>query len=79
MLLTSLQHRRIAKRLWRKAALLPPMKQTQAIKMEWMACLHLGLARAQERNPSIAPAAKNPMNRFACSVHPCRPKLVHSS
>jgi hypothetical protein len=53
MLLTGLQHRKIAKVLDRKAMRLAPhLPRVQEIKR--VACLHMGLARAQERNPALA-------------------------
>ena len=75
MLLTGLQHRKIAKALERKAARLAPHRP-RAQQMKRMACLHIGLARAQESNPAIAPAAKNPLNQIAPKVRPSKPKLV---
>lgn len=58
MLLTSLQHRKIAQLLRQKAANLPGDQKGKANDMRGMAYIHLALARAQEGNPELAPAAK---------------------
>jgi hypothetical protein len=70
MLLTSLQHRKIAKVLQSKAALLAAPDRARTMEMERSARLHV--------NPSIAPAAKNPLNQIAPRVQPSKPKLVSS-
>jgi hypothetical protein len=76
MLWTSLQHRKAAKLLRQKAAKLPLMEKVKVSRMQQSAELHLGLARAQERNPYLAPAAKNPNNQKPPNERPSKPKLV---
>ena len=73
MILTSMQHRKRAKLLRQKAPTLPPEKTVLANQL---ADLHLGLARAQEGDPSHAPAAKNPNNQKPPSGRPPKPRLV---
>jgi hypothetical protein len=55
MRLTSLQHRNIAKALRQKAAKLPKDKSEEAKRLQRNASLHLGLARAQDQDPSLTP------------------------
>jgi hypothetical protein len=56
MLLTSAQHRVLARLLRRKAPTLDPELREVALKR---AGAHLALARAQDANPLLAPHAKN--------------------
>jgi hypothetical protein len=55
MLLTSAQHRGIAKILRQKAAKLPAAMKDRANRMRQSADLHTALARAQDNNPALAP------------------------
>jgi hypothetical protein len=73
MRLTSLQHRKIANLLRQKAAKQPP---NRAQRMHQLAAVHLGLARAQEESPSLAPAARHPRNLRPPSGQRCIPRLV---
>jgi hypothetical protein len=73
MLLTGLQHRKLAKLLRQKAAKLP---HKQKIRVHQAASLHMALARAQENNPSLAPAAKNLDNHNPPDRQPNRPVLL---
>jgi len=75
MLLTSLQHRGIAKHLRQKAAALPGEQPHRADRMRRSARVHLGLARAQENDPSYAPAAKSAKNSVPPSQQ-LKPSLV---
>jgi hypothetical protein len=68
-----MQHRKRAKFLRQKA---PKLADVQKKLAHQMASLHLGLARAQENNPSLAPAAKNPNNQKTPRVKPSKPRLV---
>jgi hypothetical protein len=56
MLLTSAQHRAMARRFRRKAPTLDPKLREVALKR---AGTHLALARAQDANPLLAPHAEN--------------------
>jgi hypothetical protein len=75
MLLTSIQHRKIAKHLRRKAAMLPNKHKSRAGDLCRSANLHLALARAQERDPQLAPAAKISKNNLPPSQQ-IKPALV---
>ena len=76
MILTSMQHRKMAKRLRQKAPNLTGEKKNLATKL---ASLHLGLARAQENDPSLAPAAKNPGKQNPPSAQLRKSRLVSSA
>jgi hypothetical protein len=77
MLFTSLQHRKMAKLLRRNVAVLPSEQNNKANDMRRHADLHLALARAQEADPKLAPAAKNSKNSVP-QPRPSRPALVWS-
>lgn len=57
MRLTSSNHRGIAKHLRQQAAKLP---KAAGARLHKNASLHLGLARAQESNPELAPNQSSP-------------------
>ena len=63
MLLTSMQHRGIAKLLREKAAKLPAAMKDRAIRMRRSAGLHIALARAQDNNPALAPKPQSDRNQ----------------
>lgn len=77
MLLTSLQHRKNAESLRQKAADLPCDQKSKAKAMRSSAYIHLALARAQEGNPKLAPAAKVVRN-YVRPSQPCKPALILS-
>ena len=59
MLLTSKQHRGIAKHLRQKAAQLPEAMKDRANRMRMFAGVHMALARAQDNNPALAPKPRS--------------------
>ena len=59
MILTSLQHRGIAKLLRLKAAKLPAAMKDRATRMRMFAGVHMALARAQDNNQNLAPRSHN--------------------
>jgi len=70
MLLTSLQHRGIAKLLRQKAAKLPAAMKNRANRMRQSAGLHMALARAQDNNPALAPHNQNGDQQLQLSPSP---------
>ena len=76
MILTSMQHRKLANFLRESAAKLSPEDKDRAIRMHQSASLHLGLARAQESNPNFAPAAKNFGAHKPPQVQSGKPRLI---
>jgi hypothetical protein len=75
MLLTSLQHRKIARTLRLKVEALPDDQKIKAKRMRCSADVHVGLARAQEVDPQLAPAAKVSKNTLP-PPQPIKPVLV---
>ena len=75
MLLTSLQHRKIAKHLRQKAAGPHAEQKNTANRMRSSADVHLALARAQENEPQLAPAAKSSKNSVP-PLQQLKPALV---
>jgi hypothetical protein len=67
MLLTSTQHRGIAKSLRQKAAKLPAAMNDKANRMRQSADLHMALARAQDNNPALAPKPRSDPNQHTPS------------
>ena len=63
MILTSKQHRGIAKLLRQKAEKLPAAVKDRANRMRMFAGVHMALARAQDNNPALAPKARNDPNQ----------------
>jgi hypothetical protein len=59
MLLTSTQHRGLAKLLRQKAAKLPKAMKDRANRMRMFAGVHMALARAQNNNPELAPKPRS--------------------
>jgi hypothetical protein len=78
VILTSMQHRKLAKFLRESATKLPPEEKDRANRMHQSASLHLGLARTQESNPSLAPAAKNLGNHEPPRERSSKPRLASS-
>lgn len=70
MLLTSMQHRGIAKLLRQKAAMLPAAMNDRANCMRQFADLHMALARAQDNNPSLAPRKQSTYRQPRLSPSP---------
>ena len=63
MILTSRQHRGLAKLLRQKAAKLPAAMKDGANRMRQSADLHMALARAQDNNPALAPKPQSELNQ----------------
>ena len=63
MLLTSSQHRGLARLLRQKAAKLPAAMKDRANRMRMFAGVHMALARAQDNNPALAPKPQSDRNQ----------------
>jgi hypothetical protein len=70
MILTSMQHRGIARSLRQKAAKLPEAMKDRANRMRQSADLHMALVRAQDNNPSLAPRSQNGDQQLQLSPSP---------
>ena len=67
MILTSTQHRGLAKLLRQKAEKLPAAMKDSANRMRMFASVHMALARAQDNNPALAPKPRSDPNQHTPS------------
>ena len=63
MILTSKQHRGLAKLLRQKAKKLPAAMKDRANRMRMFAGVHMALARMQHNNPALAPKPRSDPNQ----------------
>jgi hypothetical protein len=67
MLLTSKQHRGLARLLRRKAEKLPAAMKDRANRLRMFAGIHMALARMQDKNPALAPKPRSDPTRHTPS------------